>query len=290
MPYRVAARPDLEVPEVEHPYAVAMRASRRRARWTAMFVGVCVASGVAITAWSSATPARRVVHAEGQVDLGREARELTRAARGRAAEAQTALERNLRAAIRAGVASCPELGACPFRVPESSRFGSFGASFPMIATSRAEALSVLPPSHAIAALLADAQRVETHLAAGRFVEATAYARWLEPRAPFQYEIVFVADSVKAPRVISASEFVSGETAGRAYLYDFARGDGAVVCAGDISEASSRELDYAFPVDAENATLSGRTQSLEGALERDMNARIARAVSSAMTWRACATPP
>lgn len=279
MPYRIAAPPEPEPPEVEDPYAAVLRAQRRRARLVSVLVALAVAGGVVKVARSGQPPPRRVVTEATRVDGAREA---IGAARSRAMAAQARFERELRSAIGDDLAPRPDLGACPIQLPAASSLVTGRPSFPLLVVERAEIGGTLP-SQAVAGVLADVRRAEAHLAAGRFEEAKLYARALDRPERFGYDVVLVAHSATRPRALSGSAYMPGEMEGRAYLYDFATG--RVVCAGDIQAKSSKAVGYVFSDRSDTPAWLGPVASMGDAIQEDIRLQTERAIVDAMHWRA-----
>lgn len=279
MPYRISSPPDPEPQEIEDPYAAVLRAQRRRARLVSGLVVLFCAAGLAKVARSSQQPPppRRTVSEAARLGTARVA---IASARARAAAAQVRFESSVREAIAEDVGPRPDLGACPVALPGGPSLIRGRPAFPLLTVARDERTL---PSQAIAGVLADARRAEGHLAAGRFEEATLYARALDRPERFGYDVVLVARANKPVRAISGSVFEPGEIEGRAYVYDFA--SGRVVCAGDVKARSSRELGYMYS-DRNDAPLSlGALASLDDAMHEDLRRQTERAILEALRWRA-----
>jgi hypothetical protein len=187
----------------------------------------------------------------------------------------------VRAAIGEGAGPRPDLGACPTTLPR--RQGALrGAAFPLLVIEHAD-LSATLPSQAIAGMLADVQRAETHVAGLRFEEASLYARALAQRDRLGTEVVFLASTWKRPRALGADSYEPGRIAGRALLYDFA--SGRVICAAEVEAASSKSVGYAYSYGAEVPIAYGRERSMEAYVDDDLRTQLERAIADAMTFRA-----
>lgn len=281
MPYRIAAPPPIEPPDAEEPYAAVIRAEGRRARIVlAAAVALLVAGGA--HAASRSKDARRAPPRVTEASRAAAAHEAIFRARDHAAAAQVRFESSVREAIGADVVPRSDLGACPIRLPEASSAVRGRSAFPLLTIERAELKDTLP-SQAIAEVLADVRRAERHLAAGRYEEATLYARALERPERLGFDVVLVAKSAARPRAVSGSEYVPGEIAGRAYLYDFA--SGRVVCAADVEAKSSKAVGYVFSDHADAPPALGPLASMGDAISEDLRRETERAIARAMRFRA-----
>lgn len=285
MPYRIAAPPPTEPPDAEEPYAAVLRAQGRRARFvTAAAVVVLVAGGA--HAASRSKEARRGPPRVTEATRAAAAHEAIFRARDRAAAAQVRFESGVREAIGADFVPRPDLGACPVRLPEASSLVRGRSAFPLLTIERAELKDTLP-SQAIAEVLADVRRAERHLTAGRYEEATVYARALERPERLGYDVVLVAKNAARPRAVSGSEYVPGEIAGRAYVYDFSAGK--VVCAADIHAKSSKAVGYVFSDHVDAPPSLGPLASMGDAISEDLRLETERAIAHAMRFRAGPPP-
>ena len=279
MPYRISAPPDPEPQETEAPYASVLRSQRRRARLVSLLVVIFCAAGLAKVARSGQAPPPRRPPTEAKRLGG--ARGAIASARARASAAQARFETGLREAIAEDVGPRPDLGACPATLPSASSLVNGRKAFPLLIVHRAELADTLP-SQAIADVLADVRRAEGHLAAGRFEEATLYARALDQPERFGYDIVLVARASKEVRAISGSAFEPGEVEGRAYLFDFA--SGRVVCAGDVKARSSKAIGYVYSDRNDTPASLGPVASMGDAIREDIRLQTERAIVEAMRWR------
>ena len=143
------------------------------------------------------------------------------------------------------------------------------------------------PSQAVAGVLADVRRAETHLVAGRFEEAKLYARALDRPERFGYDVVLVARAAKKPHALSGSEYEPGEIEGQAYVYDFAAG--RVVCAGEILAKSSREIGYVYSDRSDTPPSLGPVASMGDAIHDDIRLQTERAIVAAVRWRSGPRP-
>ena len=280
MPYRISATPDPEPLELEDPYAAVLRAQRRRARIASALVVVFGAAGLARAAQSGQHPPPHSPVTEASRLGG--ARIAIAGARARAASAQVGFEHGVRKAIGEGVGPRPDLGACPVTLPEVSSLTPGRASFPLLTIDRADLTENLP-SQAIAAVLADVQRAEGHLAAGRFEEATLYARALGQPERFSYDVVLVARINKKVKATSGTTYEPGEIEGRAYVFDFA--SGRVVCAADVKAKSSKEIGYVYSDRSDTPASIGPLASMADAIREDLRVQTERALIEALRFRA-----
>ena len=280
MPYRISAAPAPEPAEVEDPYVAVLRAQRRRARVIGALVVLFCAGGLAKVARSGQqSPPRRPVTEATRIGGARAA---IASARARAYAAQGRFEIGVREAIEQDVGPRPELGACPVALSSPPSRLPRGPAFPLLVVDRKEVAETLP-SQAIAAVLADVRRAEGHLAAGRFEEATLYARALDRPDRFGHDVVLVARAARPARALSGSSYEPGEVEGRAYLFDFA--SGRVVCAGDVKARSSKGIGYVYSDRNDTPPSLGAVASMGEALREDVRLQTERAIIEAVRWRA-----
>jgi hypothetical protein len=246
-------------------------------------VVICCAGGLARVARSGQRPPPRRPITEA-TRLGG-ARVAIASARARASAAQVRFETAVREAIAQDIGPRPDLGACPVALPSTSSLVYGRTAFPLLVVDRTEVVATLP-SQAIADVLADARRAEGHLAAGRFEEATLYARALDRPERFGYDVVLVANASKQVRALSGNAYEPGEIEGRAYLFDFA--SGRVVCAGDVKARSSKEIGYVYSDRNDTPVSLGPVASMGDAIREDIRRQTERAIIGAMRWRAGAT--
>lgn len=278
MPYRVAAPPEPEPVETEAPYLAVLRGQRRRARLVSVLVAVFVAAGLAKVARSGPPPRRAPLTEAARVDSARTA---IVGARARAAASQSRFEKAVREAIEDGVVARPDLGACPVVLPAASSLVQGRPSFPLLTLDHEELAGTLP-SQAVAGVLADVRRAETHLAAGRFEEAKLYARALDRPERFGYDVVLLARVAKKPQALSSREYEPGELEGQAYVYDFATG--RVVCAGEITAKSSKAIGYVYSEGEDTPPSLGPVASMGNAIRDDIRLQTERAIVAAVRWR------
>lgn len=280
MPYRVAAPPLPEPPELEEPYVAVLRAQRRRARIATAAAIVFVAAGIAKVARSGQTSARRATTEAVRADGAREA--IARA-RTRAALAQSRFEQGIRDAIAGEIGPRADLGRCPIDLP--SRGSVLGQrdrpSFPLLILDRTE-LDATLPSQAVAEVLADIRRARDHLASGRYEEAKLYARALDRPERFKYDVVLVSRTTKGPRALSGNAYEPGALEGRAFIYDFATA--SVLCAGDVKITSSMKVGYVFSDRADAPASLGARASMTDALRDDLRVQSEQAIALAVRWR------
>lgn len=286
VPYRIAAPPDPDPAEIEDPYAAVLRAQRRRARMVSALVLVFCGAGLAKVALAKVSPAEHSSKARttrpesARIDRARSA---IASARARAASEQVRFETALRGAIDDGVVARPDLGVCPITLPAASSLVLGRSSFPLLTVERSEIGGAgTLPSQAVAAVLADVRRAESHLAAGRFEEAALYGRALDRAERFSYDVVLVADADKKPRALSGSAYEPGDIAGRAFVYDFA--SGKVVCAGDVHAKSSRSIGYVYSDRTDAPASLGAIASMTDAIREDIRLQTERAIIDAIHHR------
>ena len=281
MTYRISTPPDPEPHEVEDPYAAILRGQRRRTRLASAVVVIFCAGGLAKVAHSHQQPAPRK---EKVTEAARfdGARVAIASARARAAGQQIRFETSVREAITADVDTRPAstAAACGVALPPGpSMVRVRGRSaFPLLVIGHDELGGTLP-SQAIAEVLADARRAEGHLTAGRFEEATLYARALDRPERFGYDVVLVTKANKPVRAISGNAFEPGEIEGRAYLYDFASGQ--VVCRADVHAKSSRAIGYVYSDRSDTPPSLGPLASMEDAIREDIRHQTERAILDAL---------
>ncbi len=280
MPYRISTPPDPEPQELEDPYAAVLRGQRRRARLASAVVVVFCAGGLAKVAHSHQQPAPRPAKVTEASRLDR-ARIAIASARARAAGQQVRFESRVREAIAADddARPAPLAAACAIALPPGPSIGGVHgrAAFPLLVIGHGELDGSLP-SQAIAEVLADARRAEGHLAAGRFEEATLYARALDRPERFGYDVVLVTRANKPVRAISGSTFEPGELEGRAYIYDFASGQ--VVCRADVHAKSSRAIGYTYSDRNDTPPSLGPLASMDDAIREDIHHQTERAILDA----------
>jgi hypothetical protein len=280
VPYRIPAPPEPHTLDVEEPYAAVLRAqcrNARNARIAGVLVVVGLAVGVAKVARSNPPPRQPLTEAV-RIDGARVA---IAGARARAASAQVRFEATMRQAIADDVVPRPDLGACPITLPAASSLVAGRTAFPLLSVARAEVGETLP-SQAVAGVLADVRRAEGHLAAGRFEEAKLYARALDQPERFGYDVVLVARTAMEPRAVSGHAYEPGEIEGQAYLYDFS--SGRVVCAGDVTSKSSREIGYVYSDRSDTPPSLGPVASMGDAIREDLQLQTERAIVAALRWR------
>lgn len=281
MPYRVATppEPDPDDSSIEDPYAAVLRGQRRRARLVGVLVALFVAGGLVKVARSSQAPPPRHVTEATRIDRARSA---IAGARARAASAQTRFQSTMREAIAQDLVARPDLGACPVALRASPSLAARRSAFPLLTVGRSELDGTLP-SQAVAGVLADVRRAEEHLAAGRFEEANLYARALDRPERFGFDVVLVACAEHKPRAVSGSEYVPGEIEGRVYVYDFATS--RVVCAGDVTARSSKQIGYVYSDRPDTPPSLGPMASMADAIHEDIRVQTERAIVDAVRWRA-----
>lgn len=275
-PYRVPCPPEVEAPEVEHPYARVIRAERRRAR---LLAGGAIAATLAVTAGfasarSARADAKRAEEARVQVETvvraTRERAEALRAdlavARDRAVVARARFERGMEEARANGGAG---LGTCPADV-----LGG-GPSVVSVVEPAAHAI----PSRVVEDTLADARRAELHVDARRFDTAAAYAAALRSERRWNRELVVVATASRPPRLSSEHTYEPGEVEGRVYLWDHQAG--RVLCAADVHATSSREIDFTYAYAPDARAEAGRTPRLLASLEEDLAKSLEHAAVNAL---------
>ncbi len=280
MPYRIASPPDPDPPDAEEAYVAVLRAQERR---TKIGIGIGTIAFLALAALAVTRPPSRPEDPSVRIAAsdrawydGRrlDARAAIATAQTRAADEQARFERGVRAAVGDGVEPRPELGACP--VVLTQRSGSLhGRAFPLLVVDRVGIADALP-SQAIAEMLADIRRAEAHIAAGRFDEASIYARALAAPDRLKSEVVVVTTKHVAPHVTGELRYEPGDLAGRAYLYHFA--SGAVERAADVEARSSETLTYSHPTAADVG------ESLGASLERDLDHRLESEIAASMKFR------
>jgi hypothetical protein len=280
VPYRISSPPEPEPHELEDAYALVLRTQRRRARLVAALVLLFCAGGLAKVARSHQQPAPRRPVTEATRLEG--ARGAIASARARAAAAQARFEAGVREAIAQDLVARPDLGACPVALPTVPSLAHGRIPFPLLTIDRAELAGTLP-SQAIADVLADVRRAEGHLAAGRFEEATLYARALDRPERFGYDVVLIAHASTPVQALSNTAFEPGAIDGRAYLYDFA--SGRVICAGDVTARSSPEIAYVYSDRNDTPASLGPLASMGDAIKNDLRLQTDRAIVAAMHWRA-----
>jgi len=302
VPYRIAAPPPPDPLESEEPYAAVLRAGARRMRWTMAIVAVLAIAGVcAARSVRQRLLPRAASSAEGRTDARvARAREAVGRARAKARLAHHAFDTRVREAIGEGRQARAELGPCPVALPSppdpapGGRPPGYGAEgstltrsesnrrgFPLLVIERA-ALGTLLPSQSVTDVLTDVQRAEAHLHAGRYDDATLYAKALERSALLAYEVVLLVDSQTTPRAASMHEYVPGALEGRAYLYDFRTE--SVLCGGNVTVKSSPAVGYTHEIRRDTAAWFGAIGRMDDVLQEDFRLQTEREVARAVRWR------
>lgn len=274
--------PDPEPEELEDPYAAVLRGQRRRARLASGLVLIFCAAGLAKVAHSHQQPAPRKAPRSETARLDG-ARTAIAGARARAAAAQARFETDVREAIAADAAQRPTRRDeasiyCLRALPPEPSLVRGRPSFPLLVVDASELDGTLP-SQAIAEVLADTRRAEGHLAAGRFEEATLYARALDREERFRYDVVLVTKANRRARALAGNTFEPGEIEGRAYVYDFA--SGKVVCRGDVHAKSSRAIGYMYSDRTDTPPSLGPLASMDDAIREDLRRETERAILGAL---------
>ena len=96
-------------------------------------------------------------------------------------------------------------------------------------------------------------------------------------------MVLVARTTREPRAVSGRAYEPGEIEGRAYLYDFS--SGRVVCAGDLTAKSSKEIGYVYSDRSDTPPSLGPVASMGDAIHEDIRLQTERAIVAALRWRA-----
>jgi hypothetical protein len=277
VPYRINARPEADPPEPEEPWIAVLRSQERRTRIGAV-AGFLLAGALFAAAWVGPGPSESSFPST-IAQRTAEARAGVARARALATNEQVRFESGMHAAIDAKLEARPDLGACPISFPHE--LGSLHTpSFPLLVV---DAHDEKLPSQAIAGVLADVARAERQIDAGRYEEASLYARALESKNRLKPEVVVVASARTEPAATGDATFRPGAIAGRAYLYDFA--SHTVICAADVEAKSSNSIGYSFIARADAPPSSGATASLTASLERDLTHQLSTAVSDNLVWRA-----
>jgi hypothetical protein len=275
VPYRIAAPPEPDPPDPEAAYVADLRSRERRGRFLTVSG---LAAGVVVAATLTAIPRSRAPEGEPFDRRQAMARSSLAIARDHAASEQARFEKGIRDAIGEGLVPRPDRGACPVDLPHRS--GTLhGVAFPLLVIERVAIGSTLP-SQAVAGLIADIRRAESHVALAHFEEASLYARALARPDRLTYEVVFVASSWTKPLPLGADSYVPGQTTGRAYLYDFA--SARVICAADVHTTSSRAVSYAYSSGLDHPLAYGRERSMETYVDDDFRAQLERAIADGMT--------
>ncbi len=272
-PYRIVAAPEVESHGEADAYEAGLRARASRPYRVGALVGVLVAVALgAFVARNAPHRSREAAEALGRARLAHYTRETIATTRAFAGREQAAFSATLIAAIDGDFA--PAASACARQVAApSSTLGKAG--FPMLVVAKGDHDL---PSPSLGPLLADVNRAEEQLRAGRTIEAAAAAGELAMRMQNtpRYGIVIVTTSMKHPLRTSPSSFEPGELSGRAYLYDAAVR--RVVCESDVHAASSREIAYNyFPTSASASMNEG--PRLSASLDDDLERQIRRAVAA-----------
>ncbi|MDF2696388.1 MAG: hypothetical protein K0S65_4771, partial [Labilithrix sp.] len=167
-PYRIAARPEPDPPDDADLYEQRLRARSKRGR--RVITGICGALAALSLAALFETPPRRHTiatvedRAAARIAI---ARDTIAAARDIALREQARFTATVNAALDADVAPDPREPQCDVELPQASRLVHGKQAFPLLVVARGDRAL---PSPSVATLLADVNRADEHLAAGRTVE------------------------------------------------------------------------------------------------------------------------
>jgi hypothetical protein len=273
-PYRTAAPPEPEQPDSFDAYEAVLRArSGSTPRLVVMMCGAITVlwAGVSLAHRSPRAAASESAEAEAARRIAK-AHYVIEEARRTALAEQSWFEDTLRVALGHDVG--PSATPCETTLPEANGLFQGRPAFPMLIVARGES-SI--PSPSVAAVLADVERAEEHLAKGRTLDGILYAKGLSGSRPrLERDVVLVTSVMKHPTRRDIQSYEPGEVAGRAYLYDF--GERRVTCVGDIRASSSRQVAYSFA--SGEATPAGEAQgpSLSASLDADLLRQLEKAIS------------
>jgi hypothetical protein len=279
-PYRIAAPPKPEPPDQVDVYEGELLRRLRRGKLALLGTyALLAASSIALTSVRHRESDRGATRELGEIARRRASvRSALDRARAKAKLEQARFEVDLLAAADRDLAPSPGAPACPIRLPEPSL--SNRASFPLLIVSRGDRDL---PSPSVSALLADIERAERHLAAGRIGTAELYADALDRSPPpLARDVVIVTSSMKHPARTTSTSFEPGEASGRAYLYDF--GEHRVTCVGDVHAASSPSIAYAYATGAASPAAQDQGPQLTASLDADLDAQLRRATRAALAER------
>jgi len=278
-PYRTAAPPEPEGPDEADAYEALLRVRASRARRIATTICGTLAALSVIALIESPSPrirprAPELVDSRAAAALSN-ARDTIASARDFAEREQARFAATINAALDASVA--PGGRPCAVVLPEVNRLVRGQRAFPLLIVETGDRDL---PSPSVANMLADVNRADEHLAAGRTAEAIFYAnglaaRMTNPAARLRYDVVLVTTSMKHPERTTPRSFEPGELTGRAYLYDF--DERRVTCAGDVHATSSREVAYSYAPTSPHAAMDEGPR-LTASLEEDLERQIQRAIS------------
>lgn len=296
-PYRIAAPLAPEPPDPVDAYEALLLARARRGRLVVALVA-CAFGGLMVAALGEAhTPpsARRELARVRAEEAARveAAREIIASARARAASEQRRFEHAVRAATyddaddaeaETTLARGPswralrEGAACRAPLPDPTALLRGRRGLSLVVARPGEPVE----SPSAAAILADVQRAEYHLANGHRVDWLVYADALEATSVarrLRYDVALVTTSVKPPVRTTTSSYEPGRVEGRAYVYGFA--EGRVVCAGEVHATSSRQVEYQYVPDVGGSGWDGplfaQGPSLSGSLGADLDLQVQRAI-------------
>ena len=270
-PYRIATIPAPEAPDPADAYEAFLRMRARRLRRVGTAVLVALASAFALAMVE--TPAAHPNKLEVEDAIHEQVIQHTRATVETAQRAAASERTNVRAAIRAAVdraTMATGTTPCPTPLPLPTRLVHGQQAFPFAVVERDPATWTSPSADV---LLADVQRAEDHLQAGRMFDATLYAHALASPGRLRHDVVLVADVYRPAVATDGRTFEPGVVSGRAYLYDFA--ERRVTCTGAVHATSSTALEYTY-VEGANATLAP-TPNLAASLRDDLEINVQRAI-------------
>lgn len=280
-PYRIATRPDPDLPDEADAYEVLLRARARRAR--RFVTTICGSLAVlSLMALAETPPKRRAPDlADGRAAMRlANARDTIAMARAFAEREQARFAATMAAVLDADLA--PERGqpACGIVFPEASRLVQRRQSFPLLVVAKGDRHL---PSPSVSTMLKEVNRADEHLAAGRTADAILHATALSARmanaaADLRYDVVLVTTTMRHPVRTTPTSFEPGELSGRAYVYDFS--EQRVTCVGDIQAASSRTIEYSYDSASNAPAAMDMGPRLSASLDEDLDVQIQRAIARA----------
>jgi len=277
-PYRVPAKPEPDGPDEADAYEALLRARAARGRRVLVTIwgALAVLSIMALleTPPKPRTPELAAVRARARVA---DARDTIAAARAFVQREQARFAATMNAVLDADLAPDDRHRPCGVELPETTLLRA-ERPFPLLVVAKGDRDL---PSPSVASMLADVNRADEHLAAGRTMDAILHANALAARmgsawGQHRYDVVLVTTTMKRPVRTTATSYEPGELSGRAYLYDFA--EHRVTCVGDIHAVSSRRIEYSYVSALTGPAAMDEGPRLSASLDEDLERQIRRAIS------------
>ncbi len=279
-PYRIAARPEPDAPDEADAYEALLRARASRGRRLVVAIGGAL-TVLSLVALAESPPRSRprgheLAKARAAARVA-SARDTIASARAYLDREQARFASTLSAVLDADVAPDLRGHRCRLDLPMGSRLIHRKQDFPLLVVAKGDRDL---PSPSVSRMLADVNRAEEHLAAGRAMDAVLHSNALSARMAgasggLAYDVVLVTSSMKHPVRTTPTSYEPGALTGRAYVYDFAAR--RVTCVGDIQAASSPTIEYSFISASNGPAAMDQGPRLSAFLDEDLELQIQRAI-------------